>query len=592
MFRLKFTAVALAALLVAAMPFAACVQESGNEEQAQNTDHSTTEENQQTADSGGTAVGMMTDDDYLEVDGEKLKRRHGEGEEVLLRGVNAGGYLLTEQWMTAVGGDSGTGYYDHKTITDAFVSRFGEDGAQDLWAYYREQFWTQADFANVRDMGLNVIRLPFTYMNVDFGGEYDFSRLDTFVEGAAEYGLYTILDLHGAYGSQNGKDHSGEMSDDVDFYENEEKQQKTLALWQAITEHYRDNPAVAAFDLLNEPGEYSGLTSRRHWDFYDRAYDAVRQIDSDRIVIMEACWNPEDIVSPQEYGWENCIYSYHNYAGTDGGTSVGVQAGSYGYKFTRSALADYGVPVYLGEFNCYDDEESWNYVLTQLNDLGWHYTMWTYKINDAAGEYPGWGIYVSSAENVLPAEDEKDAVMRKWDEISTDECVPYTFSSGNTLVSLMRRYAARTPLRTVQPEGQFALSSEEGMAAGFSRERMADGNYLLAAGGEDVTAAQFVFRSNGDGTVSIGSSYGGNLMFLCTVTDTPCEYGQNYLSLRTAENAVSDWEKFWIKPYKGGYIALSYNAGKYLSLNGNGIIAAISAEEQEAFVFSPLTESV
>ena len=82
--------------------------------------------------------------------------------------------------------------------------------------------------------------------------------------------------MHGVYGSQNGKDHSGQIIDnieDIDFYTNEEKIGKTIDLWEALTEHFLGAPTIAAFDILNEPGELAGSTSERHWKVFDRIYD-------------------------------------------------------------------------------------------------------------------------------------------------------------------------------------------------------------------------------------------------------------------------------------------------------------------------------
>ena len=71
--------------------------------------------------------GVFTEDDYLKVDGTSVRTQKGEGDPVILRGTNAGGYLVIEQWMTALQGSSQTGYLDHKTVTDIFVERFGEE---------------------------------------------------------------------------------------------------------------------------------------------------------------------------------------------------------------------------------------------------------------------------------------------------------------------------------------------------------------------------------------------------------------------------------------------------------------------------------
>lgn len=71
-----------------------------------------------------------------------------------------------------------------------------------------------------------------------------FSRLDWFVEQASKRGIYVILDLHGAFGSQNGQDHSGEVIDnvsDVTFFSNDTLKNQTLELWKVVAARYAGN---------------------------------------------------------------------------------------------------------------------------------------------------------------------------------------------------------------------------------------------------------------------------------------------------------------------------------------------------------------
>ena len=111
-----------------------------------------------------TDSGIFTDKDYLKASGEHLRNNYGFGDVKTLRGTNIGGYLVIEQWMTAVKGSSATGYLDHKTVTNLFLQRFGEEKTLDLWAYYRDNYFTDQDFDTIKALGMNLIRLPFTYM--------------------------------------------------------------------------------------------------------------------------------------------------------------------------------------------------------------------------------------------------------------------------------------------------------------------------------------------------------------------------------------------------------------------------------------------
>lgn len=385
----------------------------------------------------------------LKVNGTKILNSNNE--EIYLRGINAGGYLVTEDWMCPI--ILSEGEVDHKTITNTLVDRFGEEETLKIWETYRNNYWTEYDFEQCKKMGMTAIRLPFTYMSVDplynnvpsiEGQKYNFTILDNFIKGAEENGLYTILDLHGAYGSQNGYDHSGEILEleDVDFYSNEENMNKTLELWEATAEHYSGNPSIAAFDILNEPGERGSATGEKHWNYFDRCYDAIREIDPSRVIVFESCWEAENLPSPSKYGWENCIYSFHNYTST---TKVEENRTRYQDKINSVEAMNFNVPLYMGEFNCYTSEESWNAVLDMMNEAGWNWTDWTHKINVSPNEKPlhqGWGIFNTAVDPIVGDVDDLNTIYQKLDLIRTDsiETFKSTFSSNNTLYNVLKEH--------------------------------------------------------------------------------------------------------------------------------------------------------
>lgn len=380
--------------------------------------------------SSETKYGLFTDDDYIEANGTYLQKRHGAGDKVTLKGTNAGGYLVTERWMCPFG-FSTSDTVDHLSLTNKLVERFGAANTVDLWEKYRDYYWTDTDFDHCKEMGMNVIRLPFSYMNLDSDynnvskverSEFNFSLLDSFISKASQRGIYTILDLHGAYGSQNGQDHSGqsiENDEDIDFYTNTENQNKTVHLWEEITKHYKGNPAIAGFDLLNEPGEHAKKTTSIHFDFFDKMNDAIRAIDQDRLLIFEACWDGSDICSTSTYGWTNCMYSFHHYSNIFNDSAALLT--SYKDKIAGVEKMSFNVPLYMGEFNCYSNQEAWRSTLQLLNSKGWNYTSWTYKVNDINGYYTGWGIYNTASTIAYADTDSIQQMMEKWKSISSSE---------------------------------------------------------------------------------------------------------------------------------------------------------------------------
>ena len=245
-----------------------------------------------------------------------------DGNAVVLRGTNFGGWLVQEGWMCP------TEQTDTLSTDMTLYSRFGKERAEELISAYQDSWITEEDFKTVKELGLNVVRVPFTYMNVyhhlsDEGEllhpdeftlrEDPFERLDFALEMCRKYGLYLILDMHGAVGSQNGSDHSGDTSRTnlyADTALGEAYREKTAELWALVAEHFAGESNVAGYDLLNEPTRASGATQ---WDYYDVLYKAVREADPDHMIFIEATWEPNNLPSPEDYGWENVVYEYHHY---------------------------------------------------------------------------------------------------------------------------------------------------------------------------------------------------------------------------------------------------------------------------------------
>lgn len=93
--------------------------------------------------------GEFDDSDYLKIDLDSVLKNKNK-EEIYLRGVNAGGYLVTEKRMCAASMSRGT--TDHYTLTNKMVERFGAEKTLKLWKYYRDNFWTEHDFDNIKNM--------------------------------------------------------------------------------------------------------------------------------------------------------------------------------------------------------------------------------------------------------------------------------------------------------------------------------------------------------------------------------------------------------------------------------------------------------
>ena len=340
-----------------------------------------------------------------------------DGEKVYLRGVNAGGLFVQEEWMCPTSLD------DHLRMIQTLTARFGYEKSMALIEVYESNWWTEKDFDNVKSLGFNLIRLPFAYFNLeDENGELTrFERMDWFIDECDERDIYVILDLHGAYGSQNGKDHSGDTLNN-DLFTSEENVEKTIALWETVARRYKDRSIVAGYDILNEPEGVNGYTNYVQWNCFDEIYTAIRAVDSEHIIIMESVWEVKNLPTPSAYDWENVVYEYHNYCWDNYG-DYGTQKDFVDKKiddYERAFKKNYhNVPIFIGEWTGFTNADVWKYTIDEYNHLGLHWSVWTYKV---ALENNTWGFMNVKCDKVDLLNDSYEEIERKWSAINTENC--------------------------------------------------------------------------------------------------------------------------------------------------------------------------
>ena len=498
---------------------------------------------------------QFTDLDFLKTDDTQIKNNYGKGNCVYLRGTNIGNLFVQENWM------SSTDAKDQKTIISVLEERFGKNGKNSLIQHYENSYLSTEDFDKFKELGMSAVRVPFTYMNFyeKNGNSWDlkencFDKLDWIIAECSKRGIYVILDLHGAFGSQNGQDHSGEVIDnvqDVTFYNNDNLKELTLNLWKEIANRYKNNPAVAGYDTLNEPGEKAGKTKSYHWDYYDRIYKAIRSVDKNHIIIFESCWGAGDLPSPDKYGWENIMYEFHHYV-WDAQQSVDSQ--KQAANNLVESLKVFKVPIYIGEFTFFELGDAWSYVLNLFNINGYHYTSWSYKSNNMGT----WGIYnQKGTEKVDVYNNDINDIIRKWGEsnIGTGKA-----SKDGMVYNKMKEnlpgtvYFLKEPLENKKYFTLKALNNNKYISA----DEYGQGQLRANRDGTG-TWEHFYMYKNSDGTVAIQSR--ANNKFLCSIFDN--WDGKNPIIPRS--NQIEDWEKYNIEYIGNNIITLKTKTnGKYV----------------------------
>ena len=324
------------------------------------------------------------------------------GQPVLLRGCNIGGWLLLEPWIPGLEGQEGL--ETEKEIWDVLGKRFGRDGKLELIKSFRDHFFTEDDVQRIAGLGLNCIRIPIWWRatsDPEYGGSYEY--LDRCIEWCKRHGVYVVIDLQGAPGGQASESANvGEPADGGSLWKKPECKQQTIDWWKQMASRYKDEPAVAMYDLLNEgtaTPKYDDLM-----DLYDRLYREIRKLDTNHIVVMEDVWGFHHLPLPEKFGWENVAYSFHYYP-RNRSVEQALEAPEVDLpRYNRTALYK-GVPVYVGEFSSIDAQHGGVNSFLKMRQaceyFGWSWTFWNWKKIEENDSIL-WGLYGYTAKNPAP----------------------------------------------------------------------------------------------------------------------------------------------------------------------------------------------
>lgn len=199
---------------------------------------------------------------FLKVKGSQLQ--DGQGQTVLLRGVNIHTYYYQYQW--------------------------------DKTAALKNA--NEADIKYLKSLGVNSIRLGLHWQY--FQSNLGYQLIDNYVKWCEDAGIYLILDMH-------------VVPPDTDFgqgkiWNNQAAQQKFIKLWKTIAKRYANQAVIAGYDLFNEPAP----TDPQHWwDLAAATINAIRSVDSKHILFLEPALSGDE--SFHLVNDKNVVYSFHDY---------------------------------------------------------------------------------------------------------------------------------------------------------------------------------------------------------------------------------------------------------------------------------------
>jgi aryl-phospho-beta-D-glucosidase BglC (GH1 family) len=143
----------------------------------------------------------------------------------------------------------------------------------------------EEDFKRVADMGMNVIRFYMNYKTFeDDATPYSYKDsgwhwLETNLQWAKKHNIYLILNFHVPPGGFQSNGNGGAL------WNNRENQQRLKALWYNIAKRYATEPAIAGYDLVNEPVVTESITQ---WQtLAQELADTIRKADTNHLIIVE-----------------------------------------------------------------------------------------------------------------------------------------------------------------------------------------------------------------------------------------------------------------------------------------------------------------
>lgn len=329
---------------------------------------------------------------FLHQDGQRIV--DGKGNNVLLRGLGLGGWMLQEGYMLKTADFAGPQF----AIRQKLVEVLGEEATAQWYQTYRNNGVTKRDVDSLAHWGFNSIRLPMHYNLFTLPIEKEpvpgeqtwleegFQRTDNLLRWCAANKIYLILDLHGAPGGQgNDANISDYDTSKPALWQAQANQDKMIALWKKIAERYRNEPWIGGYDIINEPNWNFTGTNKNGCDetqngplreLMKRTTEAIRSVDTNHLIIIEGnCWgNNYDGIFPL---WDkNMALSFHKYWNHNNVQSI---------QKMLDYRTQYNVPIWLGESG--ENSNVWfrdAIKLMETHNIGWAF--WPMKkIENIAG---------------------------------------------------------------------------------------------------------------------------------------------------------------------------------------------------------------
>lgn len=302
------------------------------------------------------------------------------------------------------------------------------DGAPIQLKGFNWGWWGTAqsgDAAEAVAMSANVIRMPIRWY---FGGQGSDIRqtgapgnikpegllqLDQYIAWCMEQKLWVILFL--------GSDQGAGDSDD-NYWTNPQLRSELITTWKFLASRYKDQPYIAAYEILSEPHPKKPATGNDVKLFYEELITAIREVDQETPLMIGANDHYDINLMDEVFTTldNNLIYTFNFYLPTDyikpekreeAGLPIVSYPGTYtdfdGNEVTLSKAyiesvlqpaLDFrhknNVPVFVNQVGARSRCPGNLQYMTDVADIFFNeeipFTYWTFRTRDDASEY---GLY-------------------------------------------------------------------------------------------------------------------------------------------------------------------------------------------------------
>ena len=296
----------------------------------------------------------------------------GAGNEVILRGIGTGNWLLQEGYMMQTSDVAPTQHQFRAKL----VSTIGEAKTDSFYTVWLDSHFRRIDVDSMKSWGFNNVRVAMHYKWFTLPIEKEpvagqqtwldkgFTMIDSLLDWCGDNQMYLILDLHGAPGGQ-GKDAAISDYDKTkpSLWESQANKDKTIALWRKLAERYSDEPWIGGYDLINEPNWSFPNGNTPLWDLLKQITSAIREVDKNHLIFIEGNGFANDYNGLPAIWDDNLAISFHKYWNYNTQESI---------NFAINLRNSRNVPIWMGESG--ENSNNWFTGLIELlekNRIGW-----------------------------------------------------------------------------------------------------------------------------------------------------------------------------------------------------------------------------